>query len=176
MLGARLNLDDEEAKGQAIRFLGGLFADYFSRNRSTLMPEMLSLVWNNWLSRRHDKSADVRLAWTSTIGAMLQRTPSMMLLSEISTGLNERLLDPEGKVREGAVIVLSRLCDTMILPDPLLIEIVNRARDEERSGEDKGTGGPQKDCHCHFEKCALAGAQKAILPSHQRSRLSPLHQ
>ena len=164
VIGTRLNLDDDEAKSHAIKFLGSLFADHFSRNRDILMPEMLGLVWNNWLSRKHDKNVDIRSVWISTLGSMLQKTPSIILLSEILTGLNEKLLDPDGKVRENAVMVLSG-CDPMTLPDALLLKVVNRARDKSSSVRTKAL-----ECIKRMASAILASGcsqGKAILSFHQ---------
>ena len=66
------------------------------------------------------------------MNAMLEKAPSIILMPDISSRLNEKLLDPESKIRENAVMALNT-CDPMILPDSLLIEIVNRARDKTAS-------------------------------------------
>lgn len=132
ILGTRLKLEDESMKCHAIKFLGVLFTEYFTRNRDLLMPETLCLIWNNWLSRRNDNTAEARLAWISTINMMLEKTPSIILMPDISSSLGEKLCDPESKIREHAVMALNA-CDPMIVPDSLLIEIVNRARDKNAS-------------------------------------------
>ncbi|KDQ22406.1 hypothetical protein PLEOSDRAFT_171792 [Pleurotus ostreatus PC15] len=60
-------------------------------------------TWNEWLKRRNDKNAGVRLKFAETAGALIGNLPQVK--DAIEDALNSKLFDPDEKIR-GAVCKL----------------------------------------------------------------------
>lgn len=84
-----------------------------------------SSVWQSWLSRRHDKVMGVRGHWIGQAMQLLHKYPG-----PLAECLEEKLLDPEERIRERVLIELGQIKDLPRLPVGLLKAVADRCRDK----------------------------------------------
>ncbi|KAJ3050393.1 hypothetical protein HK097_008638, partial [Rhizophlyctis rosea] len=89
-----LKTEDAEIRKAAVDVLGDVFAQ--STNTAAIYPH----VWQSWLRRKGDKDPLVRVRWLEKALAVVRVHPDFA--GEISGGIEEKLLDPDEKVRVSA--------------------------------------------------------------------------
>ncbi|KAI9100571.1 armadillo-type protein [Phlyctochytrium arcticum] len=97
-----LKIDDQRVRIIALNTLGDMFSDPGSK-----LALAYPSVWKSWLGRRVDKLPAVRLEWIENCYPFFVNHPE--LSREVESGLAEKFMDPDDKVRASAVSVIGRL-------------------------------------------------------------------
>ncbi|KAI8053721.1 armadillo-type protein [Syncephalis plumigaleata] len=121
-----LSLSNTYLRMLAASSLGELFSA-----RESSLVEAYPSTWKTWLSRKNDKSAMVRAAWTEYLAKLYTNHPE--LVSDLNESAQAKLLDPEEKVRAAACQAIGTLDIDVILHHvdvEVLKQLGHRCRDK----------------------------------------------
>ncbi|KAF4563796.1 hypothetical protein EYR36_003038 [Pleurotus pulmonarius] len=96
-----LRVEEVQLRGIATQVLGEMYGSPGGHGYD--LVKNYPTTWNEWLKRRNDKNASVRLKFAETAGALIGNLPQVK--DAIEDALNSKLFDPDEKIR-GAVCKL----------------------------------------------------------------------
>ncbi|GAB5588791.1 Sister chromatid cohesion protein pds5 [Umbelopsis nana] len=95
-------VDELHVRALGTKTLGIMFAE-----KNSFVAANYPLVWKSWLNRRHDKMVSIRLVVIESLGAILKHHSN--LAQDIIACLEQKLIDPEEKVRAAVCKTLRQL-------------------------------------------------------------------
>ncbi|KAF7430453.1 hypothetical protein PC9H_006160 [Pleurotus ostreatus] len=96
-----LRVEEVQLRSIATQVLGEMYGSPGGHGHD--LVKNYPTTWNEWLKRRNDKNAGVRLKFAETAGALIGNLPQVK--DAIEDALNSKLFDPDEKIR-GAVCKL----------------------------------------------------------------------
>ncbi|KAI9343084.1 armadillo-type protein [Zopfochytrium polystomum] len=128
LLEEELKYDDAHVRALAMDVLGKMISGIGSR-----VAVIYTTAWKNWLDRRNDKSTPIRVSWLAYCPDILRHHPE--LSQELCQCLEQKLQDPDEKVRLAAVKVVGQL-DVVCAGNTsseVLQQVMLRARDRKHN-------------------------------------------